>query len=940
MKHLVNISRNFLLPLLTALFFVSCTIIDNDLRDLPDENPAFKQIIHIEGEGWEADYQYQPWTKILYEDFMTYVADVDYIDFIIYLYNYIPEDLLPKEGDVLAAAPCEKLEWGLSHKVIGVKSEGYFYAVKIQPAEIKEVFKHLEYNQESTYVIQFEKEVEDKDPSTRGLYLKQVNTTRGDENKNYDDFKDEDEQKEWAKQQQERAAPLSNPNDEAWKQDESFQKPLTLDIGGLLASVVMFKSAWKGKSWKDIGKADLQNAIASLGLSANSALAYGSNEHNVYTLNFHNFSGSGLELKPGSSYIDSKKNINDAPNPSFYFNGDISMDLTYKPVVTVKNYINSDEDKFECWVYTGIEAKLFIAIAAELGINVNLWSATPVSACIGAPIGLPLWFELGLSIDWYLAGRVDFSAEYTKVFGIKVGAKQNMGGLKNGKIEYIGESTNPDAKFDVNESWNKNVSTYGGVRTGLVFTASPTLTLGFPEKAKEVAEEAKKMRETFKATGGSTNVDLNVLFPEFSPNLQLKYSPSIGFEASLGATNDPTTTNDLVFHIGIPVTLTDVYLIANLTKNFSPQTNIGKTIVGIISKNLNLNASKLSRFELWGHDFRLNPSVDDMSIACLNWDEPTEVPNFQIDFDINNLGGIGIGMKPCIKIYRYGENENPIETIDDFEPLKESDEGKHFSRKIMNNSNLKRAVAYTAKVEFYKNNSRQFTKKQDFSSYSPAACISYGTVYYRNADYLKSDIDAKWKDSYESQEPPKEILKAVHYDFGFRTYVMLQNPQLIEELGFYIGNKEKKYKVLENMNKAEYVKWKAANVHWLMEDNKEPLRSFKIIPYVKYNGVIYVQSWHTPYIMKLDYYGEPRDPNYGGNDKPYKRRTVNVNKEPRDCLSYGKDETEDPDNVHDKDNDAMVNEEYTYQPKKVAKMIGEKNGVPNFLIRLAPEDLE
>ena len=142
------------------------------------------------------------------------------------------------------------------------------------------------------------------------------------------------------------------------------------------------------------------------------------------------------------------------------------------------------------------------------------------------------------------------------------------------------------------------------------------------------------------------------------------------------------------------------------------------------------------------------------------------------------------------------------------------------------------------------------------------------------------------------------------------------------------------------MNKAEYVKWKAANVHWLMENNKEPLRSFKIIPYVKYNGAIYVQSWHTPYIMKLDYYGEPRDPNYGGDDKPYKRRTVNVNKEPRDCLSYGKDETEDPNNAHEREYDAIVNEEYTYQPKKVAKMIGEKNGVPNFLIRLAPEDLE
>ena len=934
MKLSVNSFRNVLLPLLTSLFFWSCTVIDNDLRDLPDDNPAFKQVVHTEGEGYTADYQYQPWTKILDERFASYVANVDYTAYIIYLNDYIPEDMLPKEGDVLAAAPSEQLMFGLSHKVIGVKREGDFYAVSIKPAEVKEVFKHLTYDQKANYIIKYSEEEENQYPASRGLYLEMVKTTRGDDDPpgdgdpDYDDFEDEEQQKEWAGQQKKDDPPYSNPNDPAWSRDYS-QPAVKLDIAKLIATIMM-----GGKSLKED---DLQKGLTALGLAATNVIEYGNDQHNSYTLDYHSFMNEDLTYEGkqvGRVKIDSKTNINDAPKPCFYFKGDICMDLTFKPVVTVRNYINSDEDKYECYVYTGIEAELFFAIAAELGINRTIWNPSLASVCIGAPIGLPLWFDVSLKVDWYLAGTVNFSGKFTKKFGFKVGARQNMK-KKDGKMQLIGEPKNPDGKFEANGGFNSDFNSYGGIKTGVVLSVTPTLTLGFPEKAKEIAEKAKKLK------GSGAEI------PVFSPNLQIKYAPSIGIEAYLGASDDETTEGDFLFHVGVPVSLTNVYLIANLTQNFSPQVDVGKAIVNAIANVLGIkeeNRKYLSTFELWNHDFRLCPSVEDLSIRCSNPNDPDQIPNFEFDFDINNIGALGIGMKPSIGIYTKNSKQ-PVARIDDFSPLTKSDEGKHFKKRLQNNSNLKRDVAYIARVEFRNSLGLAFAKRMDFSSCSPAACISNYEMYLRRAFYPVKEVEKVWKDKYKTVEPPEDLFKTKFFDFGLRTFVMLQRPELIEELGFFVGKKQEKY-VVQKPDKDDIIKQirklKCVNAFWMVENNKTSKRTISIMPYVKYKDKIYVQSWHDPCIANLDYYSKPRDPHYASDDGPFERVTISVDDLIYDCYAYGLDESDlwEKDGEKRLGTEVQARKDKNYTPQKVGKLISGKNGVASVLFDIDAKDLE
>jgi hypothetical protein len=153
MKRPANIFRNFLFPLLTTIVITACTIMDNDLRDLPD-NPAFREIVHEEGEGYTADYQYQPWTILVDDSYENYIYSMDYINAVLYLYDYIPENLLPKEGNSIAAKPSDKLEWGLSYKVDKIIRDGSYYAVIMQRAELLDIFKYIEYNQEDSFKIQ------------------------------------------------------------------------------------------------------------------------------------------------------------------------------------------------------------------------------------------------------------------------------------------------------------------------------------------------------------------------------------------------------------------------------------------------------------------------------------------------------------------------------------------------------------------------------------------------------------------------------------------------------------------------------------------------------------------------------------------------------------------------------------------------------------------
>lgn len=579
-------------------------------------------------------------------------------------------------------------------------------------------------------------------------------------------------------------------------------------------------------------------------------MTFHGNTHNVYNLNFHNYADE-FGYSEGNLQAFKTKDakgketwtkLEYVPKPLWYFNGQLSFDITFSPTVTTKNYINSEKNIFECVTYIGTEAKFFFALAAELGVNVNIFNPTLACVCIGAPIGLPLWFELSLSLDWYLAGKVNFSAEYTKVFSIKIGVEQDIDAVDPDRVNrrYVADYSNPDADLAINDSWSSS-NNYGEIKTGLVFSATPTLTLGFPEKSKVVSSSGGE--------GATTSM--------FFPNLQLQWKPSIAFEAKLGASDDASTVDDVGFHIGIPVSFTDVYLIANLTENFSPSKNIGHyfaSFLGLESGN-----------EIWKKDWKFNPTVENFTVMCLNPLDKGEVPEFQFDFDITDIGFLGSGYQPSIRIYGLDEDEysDPIILIDDFDPLTKRDIGKHFTRRIKY-SDLKRDKAYTARVEFRNREGRFVSaKKTKFSEKSPCAYIDNMFNY---AQFVRhQDAQNEWPYSPKGGHKP-------YFSWKFKLDMRLQSYENIEEWGFYVGDaRTENNKITVKGRPTSGKCWVKMQVSW----GQEQERHFVLYPWVKDDkGNVYV--WPNPYPISLDYCSTCNNRAFGGKDSqnrdiPYRK---------------------------------------------------------------------
>ena len=125
-----------------ALLLSACTIIDNDLRDLPD-TPGFKEIEHVETDQYTLDYQYQPTTIVVDEQMARYISTVDYENEVLYMYDYTPDDLLPGEGRVIVSTIYENVMYGLRHRVTQITREGGMYVLKLQQATLDDAYKHL-----------------------------------------------------------------------------------------------------------------------------------------------------------------------------------------------------------------------------------------------------------------------------------------------------------------------------------------------------------------------------------------------------------------------------------------------------------------------------------------------------------------------------------------------------------------------------------------------------------------------------------------------------------------------------------------------------------------------------------------------------------------------------------------------------------------------------
>lgn len=125
-----------------ALLLSSCTIIDNDLRGLPD-TPGFKEVVHEETDQYTLDYQFLETTRVFDDRALNYIVGIDYGEAKLYMNHATPDDVLPSIGQVLHHGVCDELPYGLNHRVTAVTRQNEFYAVSLERVALDEVFKVL-----------------------------------------------------------------------------------------------------------------------------------------------------------------------------------------------------------------------------------------------------------------------------------------------------------------------------------------------------------------------------------------------------------------------------------------------------------------------------------------------------------------------------------------------------------------------------------------------------------------------------------------------------------------------------------------------------------------------------------------------------------------------------------------------------------------------------
>jgi hypothetical protein len=779
----MKLLRVFTTILLTMLTMSACTLMDNDLRDLPDDVLGYKEIVHEETDEYTADYQYQPWTKILDERYMPYIHSIDFENYTLYFYDFIPDDMLPREGDCLAAKPCEKIKWGLSHKVLSVRREGYYYAVDMVSAKLDEVFKHLVYNQEAEYVLEPEGGSVSKNDSTRSLAWTRMTEpiTRADEPK--------------------------DPNDPTYLWELSKPAPITFDLVPTLintvAALALKKDNFDAETFKQL-----------VGLNASAFIAT-------------NLPGVG-------TVHDVHIDVNNGKSWHIKIDAEVQLEVKVTPILKTKNFIDIDNDRIDIWAEVGGIIEITTGIGGTLTLNLDLWKLLglpqPKPVLVGAPIGVPLWFETVYGLDLNASFAGSFNYKYKKEFSSTVGFKYGVDG-DNGPWA---KKNDPKGTFHKNGLWPYQYNRELAFNAGLTFSIAPTITLGVPKNADEVQwmEEAKKMLNDLKM-----------------PRLYLQYKPSIGIEYSLKTISDQITHGDVVHGLYLPLKFADLNLVLDVTDHLSFDWNIGKAIAEAFGGKTELKIPL--------GEWRWYPSVDNLCVACLNPTQTGKTPEFQVDFDINDLGLQVDGThtaRPVLSIIPEGTSStSALVKYDDFGFLSLSSKGKHFS-KIIKSDKLKRDVSYQAMIEFVEpkedgSYGSLYYKTYSFSSLSPSACIAGDTITYQAGHFKQITPD---KDM--------GIGKPRYSDWTFRTLVQLMGYKDIDELGFYVG--KKKYRVEGKPASPSVL------VIWNLKKQKEA-RKFSIRPYVKVGEVENI--WPSPYNMELNFGKRYQwnDPNFGGN-KPYK----------------------------------------------------------------------
>ena len=932
MKLSVNSFRNVLLPLLTSLFFWSCTLIDNDLRGLPDYSPAYKQIVHEETDEYTADYQYQPWTILVDERYEPYIYAIDYEHDVLYLYDYIPEELLPEEGNALAAKPSDKLDFGLSYKVMGVLHYDNLYAVVMQRAFTEDIFKYLELSVDTEYGTEVVDDVDEEGNPTRSIQF--VRTKKSSETRGDDDLIDEDnpdiviKRGKWTFDIVDIASSLLTDGHAVMK---------TAILNGVKMNDKVHEFHWvprdasDWKSFVDELKKNEKGDVPKKGESEKETVKKDGKDVKVGE-KIKNTGGKALDRLKDAAYFEAQ--------------GFLKWIVEIEPKVKIRVYHNQQEKKID-YSYTicgtfgmdfgiGGSVTLILDWLKILGWDKNF------ERFIGSVAGVPIWFQLNPQLWSVVDVGGSFSYDMKKYFEVGLGYKDGYG--KDDGFYKIDK----DKPLEIKEKEKWEVTDEDLARFGtsaeihctidfLKFTPQMILGIGIPPKSMISSKENKlvidklpeKVQEFIKdVLEGNASSGINV---------KIEWDPYISARLNINANAGVKRPGQGHFHFCVPISLRDGYIVLTPFPGYEFRWNFLDKLLSLFG------GDNIGYWEFWVKDWVKYPAIDNVSIVC-DVENNTESPIFTLDFNVTDLG-MGYESKkgqfsiPVVYDYDKSDKErkNPLFRWP-FDYLTVQDIGKHFVCKI-SDPRIKKDKEYVLKInmmtwtgEDIKNT--QYYEEHIFSSASPSAYITRSDVYYREAIYPQNQL-AWYGQRWKTQElTDKEYAK--WYPFKFRTKVSLVSSEDITELGFFVGSKEQKHVVKEKIAPGV----KEVNALWNFPDNMQKKRNFEIIPYVKVKKSSMIQRWHSPHIVEFNYESKARDPNWGGKGVPYKWIEGGEKYGQQTYVSYGLDETENYTKDGNVVNVVESSTRAAASTREDGRYVGEIDGVPTYEFTINSKDLE
>ena len=925
MKRLVNHLSVILSLLIAAIAIAACTLIDNDLRDLPDE-PAYREVVHEEGEGYTADYQYQPWTILVDDTYENYIASIDYLNSVLYLHDYIPSDLLPYEGSSLAAKPSDKLEWGLSYKVSKVIRDGSYYAVIMERAELLDIFKHIEYNQEDSFMIQ-ENSLAAIDTTQNDYVLTRAGGSGG-------------------------KIPYDKPNDPYWTETSKDFGTIKIDLINVITTIAAAKTA---KS------SDAKLVAAAAGLTA--GIIDQTVDDDLGTIHNIRWSSSGetrtskqmmeellrnkedrfKSVQEENKDNDQEKTAREERNKrelfytthlkdafSLEIDGWIQCLVSLTPTFKTKNYVYADEkDKkggktdvsFEICGDFGFSCLLGGKVTANIDILslIEHFTQKPrlqVAKVIAAPAGIPVWIHVKPLLNWLTSveGRVGYNGH--KYFSIGCGYRSNIKGKNDG---FYRINNTKELEWNEQKKWTavSGINSKIAFETQIKFVPQAVLGIGVPG-----ADFLNAI------TNGTSDKYAPFLSDKLKGgvNITLEYDPSIAVDFK--AERDESMHGQTHLHFGIPVSWKDLLFVFRPWPGWEIPINFGDYLCKWLGAD--------GMHEFFPKDWYWYP-VTTLGVTCTNPDS-SDPPKFHFEYVVDDLG-INYNEKepssPTISIYKAGQESGEAMYTHFYPSLKKTDTGKHFELDLDNSmlysGAFKRGEIYNARLELHDDDGNlQCYTDNYFTSVTPSAYVkSDKLLAYEGRYSTRTNYRNNWWITEPTDASPYQCI------FTFDTEVEIQNYEKVVQLGFYVGKDNKRY-ICEKS-----VAGKTLHAIWEMT-TKHSHYILSIRPFVawvdKYGRTI-ENIWPTAYTLDYNFLDKnqcPRDPNWGGSGKVYKKypEDIGLVTTPASYYSYGKDKrTEDQKN-------ASVTAKEKSEESRTGTYIGEEDGVPTYVFSINPDDLE